>query len=339
MKLSKRLLILGSFMLLCAYAAWAGKQLFDLGMEAYNAGQYDMALNYFNQEVAATPSNGYAWAYKGSILLRQYQDAQGAADALKNAVGHIDEEKDAPFAAWTYYEYYGALDEMGDKDGALTALDNAIRLNGNDGDYYQDRAILHYNNRNLAQAEADALRAAELQPEAANNYNILGRTYMHQGRNAEAITAFEKAATLAPTNAESYSNIAAKLRELDTSNGFAERDTVTADGAVLPEFPGGAKALAAYVKQNLQYPQAAIDTQTEGTVYVDCVIDKQGRVTKPTVAQGISPELDAEAVRVVSTLPPFTPASLKGKPIDCNFQIAVRFRLGDTKTINTCNNK
>ena len=55
---------------------------------------------------------------------------------------------------------------------------------------------------------------------------------------------------------------------------------------VMPEFPGGTKALLSFIAENLKYPQKAIDEQTEGRVIVQFVIDKTGKVSSPEVIRG-----------------------------------------------------
>ena len=96
---------------------------------------------------------------------------------------------------------------------------------------------------------------------------------------------------------------------------------------VMPEFPGGIEAMYTYLRQEIKYPQVAIDNNIQGTVLVEFVVEKDGRVTyvKPLIS--LFPECDAEAVRVVEKMPKWKPATNMGKPVRCYFNIPIRFAL------------
>lgn len=98
-----------------------------------------------------------------------------------------------------------------------------------------------------------------------------------------------------------------------------------------PEFPGGMEALMKYMGANLKYPKAAVANGEEGTVYVAYMVKADGSVSDVTVARGVSPELDAEAVRVVKAMPRWTPGSKDGKPANVKMNLPVKFQLDSTK--------
>jgi periplasmic protein TonB len=76
------------------------------------------------------------------------------------------------------------------------------------------------------------------------------------------------------------------------------------------------------------YPEAAKLNNITGRVMVKMVIEKDGSVSHVEILQGVDPLLDAEAVRVVSTLPKFEkPGILKGKPVAVNYMIPITFKL------------
>ncbi|GAA4037596.1 hypothetical protein GCM10022409_23380 [Hymenobacter glaciei] len=70
-----------------------------------------------------------------------------------------------------------------------------------------------------------------------------------------------------------------------------------------------------YLSQQVQYPPQARRAQQQGVVLVDFVIGSDGKVTDARVAKGISPALDSEALRVVSAMPPWQPATREGQPV------------------------
>lgn len=90
-----------------------------------------------------------------------------------------------------------------------------------------------------------------------------------------------------------------------------------------PEFPGGERALTQYIEENIQYP--ATTGNLTGTVLIKVVITADGSVAEPSVVRGMAPDFNAEALKVVKSLPKFSPAQLKGKPVNCQRIITVYF--------------
>ena len=99
----------------------------------------------------------------------------------------------------------------------------------------------------------------------------------------------------------------------------------------MPAYAGGDTEMMKYLKDNLQYPAQARDDGEEGTVFVDFVIDKTGKVTDVVASDAINndvnPALRDESVRVVSTMPNWKPATQKGKAVDAAYSIPITFRL------------
>lgn len=85
--------------------------------------------------------------------------------------------------------------------------------------------------------------------------------------------------------------------------------------------------LEKWVYQYLKYPEAALIEGIQGRVVVDFIIDKDGKVTDVRVVKGVSPELDAEAVKVVSASPKWKPGRLAGDKVRVSMNIPVEFRL------------
>lgn len=98
----------------------------------------------------------------------------------------------------------------------------------------------------------------------------------------------------------------------------------------MPQFPGGSEALLVYLKKNLRYPAAARRSRAEGKVFVQYVVDTDGSITNVKVIRGISPALDAEAVRVVQAMPKWTPGYTKGVPCKVKFVLPITFKYGRT---------
>ena len=95
----------------------------------------------------------------------------------------------------------------------------------------------------------------------------------------------------------------------------------------MPEFPGGFAEMMKYLANNIKYPSEAHKNGTQGRVTVQAIIDTEGRVTNTRVIKGADPYLDAEAIRVVSSMPKWSPGMQDGKPVNVKFTIPVMFRL------------
>ncbi|MBR6249700.1 MAG: M56 family metallopeptidase [Bacteroidales bacterium] len=95
----------------------------------------------------------------------------------------------------------------------------------------------------------------------------------------------------------------------------------------MPKYPGGQEALQIYLSEQVKYPENAIKRQVEGRVFVSFVIDKEGYVTDVKMAKGVDPDLDAEAMRVVASMPQWTPGKQRGIPVAVSFTIPINFKL------------
>ncbi len=88
-----------------------------------------------------------------------------------------------------------------------------------------------------------------------------------------------------------------------------------------------AQFLEKWVYQYLKYPEKAVLEGVQGRVMVDFIIEKDGKVTGVRVVKGVSPELDAEAVKVVSASPKWKPGKVNGEKVRTSITIPVEFRL------------
>jgi TonB family protein len=82
-----------------------------------------------------------------------------------------------------------------------------------------------------------------------------------------------------------------------------------------------------WVYANLKYPDDAVRDGIQGRVMVDFIIDKDGKVTDVRVVRGVDPELDAEAVRVISASPKWRPGRMNGQKVRTSVTVPVEFRL------------
>lgn len=107
----------------------------------------------------------------------------------------------------------------------------------------------------------------------------------------------------------------------------APEDPIFLTAEVLPSFPGGMDAFVQFLKDNLVYPQEARLSNTQGTVFVSFVVEKDGRLTNIKVIRGIGKGCDEEAMRVIKAMPKWVPASQRGETVRLQFNVPIRFVL------------
>ncbi|MGC9355887.1 MAG: TonB family protein, partial [Mariniphaga sp.] len=97
----------------------------------------------------------------------------------------------------------------------------------------------------------------------------------------------------------------------------------------MPKFPGEEIGLKEFINNSIVYPERARKNGINGTVYVEFVITKSGKVTDAKISRGVDPNLDKEALRVVNTMPPWRPGRKDGKLVDVSYTVPVDFVLKD----------
>lgn len=95
----------------------------------------------------------------------------------------------------------------------------------------------------------------------------------------------------------------------------------------MPEFPGGEAALRRFIANAIKYPQIAQENGIQGRVYIQFVVDRDGSVTQASVARGVDPSLDKEALRVVNSLPKWKAGMQRGKPVKVSYTVPINFQL------------
>ena len=95
----------------------------------------------------------------------------------------------------------------------------------------------------------------------------------------------------------------------------------------MPMFPGGDAALMSYLANNIHYPTVAAENGVQGRVVVGFVVERDGSITDVSVLRGVDPSLDREAMRVVKSMPRWTPGKQNGSAVRVKYQVPVAFRL------------
>ena len=94
-----------------------------------------------------------------------------------------------------------------------------------------------------------------------------------------------------------------------------------------PSFPGGEAKLYGYLGNNMKYPPIARDNNIQGRVYVSFVVERNGSITDVKVLRGIGGGCDEEAIRVVKSMPKWSPGKQRGKSVRVRFNLPIVFKL------------
>jgi periplasmic protein TonB len=95
----------------------------------------------------------------------------------------------------------------------------------------------------------------------------------------------------------------------------------------MPMFPGGDAELLKYIAEHTTYSDIAKENNIQGRVIVRFCVTAKGGVSQVSILKGVDPELDAEAIRVVNTLPAFKPGKQGGKPVPVWYMVPITFTL------------
>lgn len=95
----------------------------------------------------------------------------------------------------------------------------------------------------------------------------------------------------------------------------------------MPQFPGGQTALLGFLEKNLKYPETAQEKGIQGRVTCSFIISKDGSISDAEVIRGVDPVLDAEALRIIYTMPKWTPGKQRGHDVAVKYTVPITFDL------------
>ncbi len=115
-------------------------------------------------------------------------------------------------------------------------------------------------------------------------------------------------------------------------NDNGENNDATVSGVFdvvekMPEYPGGIEEMMKYLSMNVRYPEAAFKVGAQGRVLVQFIIEEDGSISNVSVLQKVNDDLDAEAIRVVKTMPKWTPGMQDGKTVRVKYALPISFCL------------
>lgn len=141
-----------------------------------------------------------------------------------------------------------------------------------------------------------------------------------------------RSATFAPESAAAQAadavSVPATAGRVASVDKVTEKNTTGQAPAKLPQYPGGDAEMFKFLAMNVRYPAEAMKANEQGRVTVSFVVGADGSINDVKVMKGVSSALDAEAVRVVASMPRWTPARNEaGEPVACSFALPVTFKL------------
>ncbi len=95
----------------------------------------------------------------------------------------------------------------------------------------------------------------------------------------------------------------------------------------MPVFPGGEEALLKYLRDHINYPPMAVENEIQGKVIVDFVVGKDGKIRDIKVVKKLGFGCDEEALRVISSMPPWNPGKQNGRAVNVSYKVPVKFTL------------
>ncbi len=96
-------------------------------------------------------------------------------------------------------------------------------------------------------------------------------------------------------------------------------------------FPGGIEGLKNWLSKNIIYPEDALENEIKGRVIVRFVINQDGSVSDPKIEKGVHKSLDDEAIRLVKSMPKWTPGRNNGKAVRSYFNLPINYNFETTK--------
>ena len=129
------------------------------------------------------------------------------------------------------------------------------------------------------------------------------------------------------------------VRDLNSANNVqtvALQDTAVFEVVeVPPRFPGGEIELMKFISRNVKYPAEARDKHVQGRVILTFIVEKDGSISNVRVARPVDPSLDAEAIRVVQSMPKWEPAKQRGQAVRVRYTVPIQFRLQGDNSVAT----
>lgn len=281
------------------------------------------------------------------LFLSQLEDAVGGAVAIQFGWSKMPASKGGADNLWIYLA--GSPDEIKGYFDILETYKHKIRLLFDGGEEIltlQDsvKFVRWTKNDDLDIDKVSCVMTVEnAAPLLEHNLIRIGLTNSSEFvTERELIIELAEEVTTAPTFAamseridvmlqtgidEARDAAAAAATAAEEKKAEQYANTLVEAPAVRPSFPGGPAALMRFMAQNLRYPARAQEQGVQGRVMVEFIVEADGSLTNARVVRSVSPDLDREALRLVSIMPRWTPGKKDGYPVRVRYTYPFDFRL------------
>ena len=137
----------------------------------------------------------------------------------------------------------------------------------------------------------------------------------------------EKAAISNVTFDKGTDDISAPVANSENQKITEEKEVPLVVAEQMPQFPGGENEMLRFIKTNLRYPVSAQENGIQGTVIINFVVNREGKITNIKVVRGIGFGCDEESIRVMGKMPDWSPGKQRGQAVSVSFTMPIRFVL------------
>lgn len=176
---------------------------YQRGVEALVEGEVATGIDYLNKEIEENPKNGYAHGWIAAA--RASQSEYGAALTAVNKAMQYIPKKDVEYTSWAYSMRANIYLELEDTTAALKDLNQAIKIDPTNENYFETRGDILFNQGNYEEANKDYQHIITLNPGSVMGYMGLGRNLKEQGEYAKAIELFSHVIKIHPEYSSGYS--------------------------------------------------------------------------------------------------------------------------------------
>jgi clan AA aspartic protease (TIGR02281 family) len=175
---------------------------FDQGVKAYNEGEFEKAIDYFEREINDNPKAALALYYRAKIYNYQDQNSFALRD-INNVIKYLSskEKKLLSGAHRLRGDIYYKIENY---DKTLEDYAIALRLTPTDPEIYIDRAQIYFELKKYSKAEADYKQALKIDESLEMPYAGLGRNFINQQNYSEAEKVLNQLIILSPQYSDGY---------------------------------------------------------------------------------------------------------------------------------------
>jgi len=119
--------------------------------------------------------------------------------------------------------------------------------------------------------------------------------------------------------------VSSRRDQMDSLGKLPGEQKVYSSVQIEPTFPGGIGKWNQYIKDSLKYPATAIQSRFQGNVFLSFIVEEDGSISNIRILRKVSPEIDAEAIRVLGNSPKWNPGTQDGKPVRALFSMPINF--------------